>query len=202
VAGVALGELAKLGRDKLTLVIDAPIEAFGLWAEQLVAESTGKQGRGILPIADEPLAAADAYGPDRVFVHVRNADAPDAGHEAAIEALAGAGHPTVTVNAHGAGDLGRLFFYSEFATAVVGWVLQINRSTSPTSRRPRTHRARAHRRRTCRRRWSARRAARRPGAAALRRDHGYLPYDAATEQAVHDLRAALIERYGVATTWG
>src|SRR3712207_9516851 len=70
--GAALGELALRGRDKLTFVVDAPISSFGLWAEQLVAESTGKQGRGILPIADEPLADPSAYGTDRVFVHLRD----------------------------------------------------------------------------------------------------------------------------------
>src|ERR1700742_515518 len=75
--GVILGELALQGRDKLTFVVDAPLEAYGIWAEQLVAESTGKQGTGILPIADEPLLDPAAYGHDRVFVHLRDADAPD-----------------------------------------------------------------------------------------------------------------------------
>jgi glucose-6-phosphate isomerase len=129
--GAALGTLAGMGRDKLAFVIDEPIGAFGLWAEQLIAESTGKHGKGVLPIADEPLLEPEAYGPDRVFVHVRNADAPDSDHEAAVKALAQAGHPTITVNAHGAGDLGRLFFFSEFATAVAGWALEINPFDQP-----------------------------------------------------------------------
>ena len=81
--GLALGELARAGRDKLTFVVDDPIASFGVWVEQLVAESTGKEGRGILPVADEPLLAADAYGPDRVFLHLRNTDAPDARHDRA-----------------------------------------------------------------------------------------------------------------------
>ena len=68
--GVALGELAKAGRDKLTFVADDPLSSYGVWAEQLVAESTGKHGRGILPIADEPLLGPEAYGDDRVFLHV------------------------------------------------------------------------------------------------------------------------------------
>ena len=89
--GAALGELARRGRDKLTFVVDAPLSSFGLWAEQLVAESTGKQKRGILPIADEPLADPSHYGPDRVFVHLRDADAPDPRHEEAMRALAKAG---------------------------------------------------------------------------------------------------------------
>ncbi len=74
--GVALGELARRGRDKLTFVIDEPIGSFGLWAEQLVAESTGKQGRGILPVADEPLADPGAYGDDRVFLHLADEQPP------------------------------------------------------------------------------------------------------------------------------
>ena len=77
--GAALGELARQGRDKLTFVVSPPIESFGLWVEQLVAESTGKQGRGILPVADEPLGdSAEAYGDDRVFAYLRNTEEPDA----------------------------------------------------------------------------------------------------------------------------
>jgi transaldolase/glucose-6-phosphate isomerase len=129
--GLALGELARAGRDKLTFVVDDPIASFGVWVEQLVAESTGKQGRGILPVADEPVLDASAYGPDRVFLHLRNTDAPDAGHDADMDALAKAGQPTITVQARGPEDLGRVFFLSEFATAVVGWVLEINPFDQP-----------------------------------------------------------------------
>jgi len=82
--GIALGELARNGRDKLTFVVDGPLTAFGLWAEQLVAESTGKLGRGILPIADEPLVDPGAYGPDRVFVHIASGDSANAAHIQAV----------------------------------------------------------------------------------------------------------------------
>src|SRR5205807_10411913 len=75
--GATLGELARQGRDKLTFLVSPPIESFGLWAEQLVAESTGKHGRGILPVADEPLGDPGVYGNDRVFAYLRNADEPD-----------------------------------------------------------------------------------------------------------------------------
>src|SRR3954452_555603 len=126
--GIALGELARNGRDKLTFVVDGPLTACGLWPEQLVAESTGKLGRGILPIADEPLVDAGAYGPDRVFVHIASGDSANAAH---IEALRKAGHPTITVHAEGPTDLGRIFFFSESATAVVGWVLEINPFDQP-----------------------------------------------------------------------
>jgi hypothetical protein len=129
--GCALGELALAGRDKLTFVIDEPIASFGLWVEQLVAESTGKQGKGTLPVADEPLGDPGVYGDDRVFVHLRNADEPDADHETTITALAKAGHPVLTLRSDGAADLGRLFFFAEFATAVAGWVLGINPFDQP-----------------------------------------------------------------------
>jgi hypothetical protein len=129
--GVALGQLALLGRDKATFVVTEPISSFGLWVEQLIAESTGKQGKGILPVADEPLGAPDAYGDDRVFVYLRDPANPDAELDAGMEALARAGHPTVTLAVHGAADLGRIFFFAEFAVAVAGWVLGINPFDQP-----------------------------------------------------------------------
>jgi transaldolase / glucose-6-phosphate isomerase len=129
--GLLVGELALHGRDKLTFVVDEPIGSFGLWAEQLVAESTGKQGKGILPVAGEPLGSPDAYGDDRVFLHIRNEESPDAERDAAMEALSEAGQPTVTVAVREAADLGSLFFFAEFATAVAGWVLGINPFDQP-----------------------------------------------------------------------
>jgi transaldolase/glucose-6-phosphate isomerase len=130
--GAAIGELARAGRDKLTFLVAEPIESFGLWAEQLVAESTGKHGRGILPVADEPVGEPDVYGADRVFAYLRNADAPNEQLDAAVEKLAGAGHPTLTMATHdGPIDLGRVFFLSEFAIAVAGWALEINPFDQP-----------------------------------------------------------------------
>ncbi len=129
--GVVMGELALQGRDKLTFVVSPPIESFGLWGEQLVAESTGKHGKGILPVADEPLGAADAYGDDRVFVYLRNPDDPEETLDQRVEELGRAGHPTITLEVHGAADLGRVFFFAEFATAVAGWVLGINPFDQP-----------------------------------------------------------------------
>jgi transaldolase/glucose-6-phosphate isomerase len=130
--GATIGELATQGRDKLTLIVSKPIESFGLWAEQLVAESTGKQGRGILPVADEPLPdSAKVYGDDRVFVYLRNGDEPDEHLDALVDELGSAGHPTVTLATDGAVDLGRVFFISEFAVAVAGWALKINPFDQP-----------------------------------------------------------------------
>jgi transaldolase/glucose-6-phosphate isomerase len=129
--GLTLGELALQGRDKLTFVVDPPLQSFGLWVEQLIAESTGKLGKGIVPVADEALGAPDAYGKDRTFVHLRNEEDPDAANEQAVRALADADHPVITVEAHGPSDLGRVFFFAEFATAVAGWVLGINPFDQP-----------------------------------------------------------------------
>ena len=128
--GIALGELALRGRDKLTFIVDEPIASFGLWAEQLVAESTGKQGKGILPVADEPVGEVGGdgvYGDDRVFVHLCNGDDNDD----AVAALRDAGQPVITLSVGGPEDLGRIFFFAEFATAVAGWVLGINPFDQP-----------------------------------------------------------------------
>jgi transaldolase / glucose-6-phosphate isomerase len=129
--GVITGELARQGRDKLTFVVSEPISSFGLWVEQLIAESTGKEGRGILPVADEPLGEPADYGDDRVFAYLRRSEDPDADLDAKVKALADAGQPTVTLAVHGAADLGRVFFFAEFATAVTGWALEINPFDQP-----------------------------------------------------------------------
>ncbi|MGC9220674.1 MAG: bifunctional transaldolase/phosoglucose isomerase [Solirubrobacteraceae bacterium] len=129
--GATVGEFALQGRDKLTFIVSEPIDSFGLWVEQLIAESTGKHGRGILPVAGEPLGAPEVYGDDRVFVYLRNADNPNAELDEAVTRLADAGSPTITVPTHDSTDLGRLFFIAEFAVAVAGWALKINPFDQP-----------------------------------------------------------------------
>jgi transaldolase / glucose-6-phosphate isomerase len=129
--GAALSALARAGRDKLTFVIDESLPGLGLWLEQLVAESTGKQGTGILPVAEEPLGEPSEYGEDRVFVYLSDLDAPDPALRARVDALAGAGHPLLLVPTHGARDLGRVFMLWEIAVAVAGWGLQINPFDQP-----------------------------------------------------------------------
>ncbi|HZI90642.1 MAG TPA: bifunctional transaldolase/phosoglucose isomerase [Thermoleophilaceae bacterium] len=129
--GLAIGELARQGRDKLTFVVSDPVSSFGLWAEQLIAESTGKEGTGILPVAGEPLGDPESYGDDRVFAYLKNEQDPDEDHEAATGALRAAGQPVLVVPVKGPEDLGRIFFFAEFATAVAGWVLGINAFDQP-----------------------------------------------------------------------
>jgi glucose-6-phosphate isomerase len=132
--GSALGALARAGRDKLTLVIEPRIATLGAWIEQLVAESTGKHGMGIVPIGGESLGAPAVYGPDRVFVRISSgADAPwQTTTDAALEILAAAGHPVIKLAVGaGPGALGAEFFRWEFATAVAGAVLGINPFDEP-----------------------------------------------------------------------
>jgi glucose-6-phosphate isomerase len=129
--GGVLGELALAGRDKLTFLIDPPLESFGLWVEQLIAESTGKQGRGILPVADEPLGAPEAYGVDRVFLHLHGHGERTAPIDQAVARLVDAGQPVISLSTHGAADLGRIMLLLEFATAVAGWTLGINPFDQP-----------------------------------------------------------------------
>jgi transaldolase/glucose-6-phosphate isomerase len=127
--GAILGELTKAGRDKVTFVISPAIASFGDWVEQLIAESTGKEGRGILPVVGEPLGPPGVYGCDRLFVHIRLDS--DGIHDAALAALQTAGHPVVRLNLHDPYDLGGQFFLWEMATAVASYLLGINPFDQP-----------------------------------------------------------------------
>ncbi len=129
--GAILGELAKAGRDKVTLVTSPGIASFGNWVEQLIAESTGKEGVGILPVVGEPLGPPDVYGDDRLFVYLRLAEATTPEIEAEVQALEGAGHPVVTIHLRDLYDLGGQFFLWEMATAVAGYRLGINPFDQP-----------------------------------------------------------------------
>jgi hypothetical protein len=128
--GAIIGECAKAGRDKLTIVADPKVESFGLWVEQLIAESTGKEGQGVVPVAGEPLAAPSHYGDDRLFVSIA-VGRPDSEVESKLKALEAAGHPVVYRTLNDAYDLGEEFFLWEIATAVAGWRLGINPFDQP-----------------------------------------------------------------------
>jgi hypothetical protein len=129
--GAALSALAQAGRDKLTFLIGDSLPGLGLWLEQLFAESTGKHGTGILPVADEPLGRADEYGEDRVFAHLPDLERPDPQLEVTARELADAGHPLITIPTRGPGDLGRVFMLAELTVAVAGWGLSINPFDQP-----------------------------------------------------------------------
>ena len=129
--GAAMGELALRGRDKLTLVFEPPLAPLGVWVEQLVAESTGKEGTGILPVDLEELGPAGAYGDDRVFAAVRLAGAADPGIASALEALRDAGHPVLEHEIADVRDLGGEFLRWEIAVAAAGHVLGIDAFDQP-----------------------------------------------------------------------
>jgi transaldolase / glucose-6-phosphate isomerase len=126
--GAAMGRLASRGRNKLTLVMSPAVASFGYWLEQLLAESTGKEGRGIVPLEGEPLGAPEAYGPDRLFVYTRMASDPD---NADIAALEKAGQPVITLTLRDALDLGGEMLRWELATAVAGALLGIDPFNQP-----------------------------------------------------------------------
>jgi RpiB/LacA/LacB family sugar-phosphate isomerase len=129
--GAFMGGLAKQGKDKLTLVASPEIASAGAWIEQLVAESTGKQGRGVLPVDLEPLGAPQAYGDDRAFVLVHLEGGRPAAAEADIQALRAAGHPLLELRLPDRYALGAEFFRWELATAVAGASLQVNPFDEP-----------------------------------------------------------------------
>jgi transaldolase/glucose-6-phosphate isomerase len=129
--GAILGALAKAGRDKVTFVLSPGIESFGTWVEQLIAESTGKEGKGILPVESEPLGEPAAYGSDRLFVYLRLDGALDGDLDGKVEALEKAGHPVVRLRLHDPYDLGGEFFRWELATAIAGALLAINPFDEP-----------------------------------------------------------------------
>ena len=130
VLGAALGELAKRGRDKLTLVLGHEVGAIASWVEQLVAESTGKSGKGIVPVADEPLAAPDLYGRDRVFVAF-SVEPLSATTEAALDALAAAGHPVLRWRLRDLASIGEEFLRWEIATATASAILEVDPFDEP-----------------------------------------------------------------------
>ena len=128
--GLALGELARAGRDKLTFVADPALASFGAWAEQLIAESTGKRGVGIVPVDREPLGEAVSYGPDRAFVALAMAGLPDPSG-GLLDALAAAGHPVIRLTIEDPMDLGGEFVRWEVATAIAGVILGIDPFDQP-----------------------------------------------------------------------
>ncbi len=125
--GTILGTLAQAGRDKVTLITSEPIASFGDWVEQLIAESTGKNGKGILPVVGEPVLDPSGYGADRLFVYLRL----DNTHDTAVTQLKQAGQPVVRFDLHDLYDLGAQFFIWELATAVAGHVIGIQPFDQP-----------------------------------------------------------------------
>lgn len=216
--GAALGEAWLAGRDKLTLFTSASLAALPWWIEQLVAESTGKCGKGIVPIVGEPLLGADSYGADRFFVHISSKGGEDPDIERLLGELAARGHPAAHIVLDSRNDLGAEMLVWEIATSAACAVLGVNPFDQPdveTSKRL-AREAMA----------GSDGAEGRPSAAALRTDEAdavkgliadilarakpgsyialqaYLPRDQETTQTLEGLRLGLIRRTGLPTTIG
>jgi transaldolase/glucose-6-phosphate isomerase len=129
--GAALGAHARAGRNKVTFSIETPIASFGMWVEQLLAESTGKDGRGLLPVVDEPLGLPEVYGDDRVFVDLRLSGVQDQARLDRLVALEQAGHPVIRIDLGDRYDLGAEFVRWEVATATAGAILGVNPFDEP-----------------------------------------------------------------------
>ncbi len=210
--GVAMGELARHGKDKITFAISPALAGLGDWIEQLIAESTGKEGRGILPVVDEPLAAPQTYGVDRFFVCIDLDGAPADGAEA-LAALEAAGHPVARLRVPEKADLGAQFFLWELATAVAGHCLEINPFDQPNVEAAKKLARRMMQ--TYQEQGALPPAEATPASAAALRAfmaasgpgdyvslQAYLPPTPETGAALQALRLALRARYGLATTVG
>ncbi|HEX3231505.1 MAG TPA: bifunctional transaldolase/phosoglucose isomerase [Pyrinomonadaceae bacterium] len=131
ILGAVLGTAHKQGRDKLTVVASPEIHDLGAWLEQLIAESTGKNGHGMIPVDRETTGRLEVYGDDRVFVYLRSETAADAAQDTAIAELEATGHPVISISVANVYNLGQEFFRWEIATAVAGSIIGINPFDQP-----------------------------------------------------------------------
>jgi phosphoglucose isomerase-like protein len=202
--GAALGGLGRAGRDKVTIVAEGRFASFGLWAEQLLAESTGKQGKGLVPVAGEELGDPDAYGSDRVFVHLRS----DGSNDAAMHRLAEAGHPVLTREISDPHELANEFLQWEVATAAAGMLLGIDPFDQPNVAESKANTDRVLRE------WEGSGALPDPGADSIDDVLGaiapggyvaimaYVDPTVPNEDRFRAVRTAIRDRYQVATTFG
>lgn len=129
--GTVMGEAWKAGRDKVTVLTSPDLDSYGIWAEQLIAESTGKEGKGLVPVAGEPVGRPSAYGRDRLFVYLALDGGGELKQEHDIQKLEAAGHPVVRLRLSSKDDLGAEFFRWEFATAIAGQIMGIDPFDEP-----------------------------------------------------------------------
>ncbi|TAK33887.1 MAG: glucose-6-phosphate isomerase [Chloroflexota bacterium] len=207
--GAAMGAFALSGRSKLTLIASSSIGSFGLWVEQLIAESTGKEGKGIIPIADEPLMDPQFYGDDRVFVYLRLEGDDNTSPDAAVEGIAESGQPVVRLDLPDRLDLGAEFFRWELATAVAGAVLGIQPFDQPNVQQSKDVTSAVLREYQQSGRFPEIAAPSSPRDLLLQSQAGdylaimaYLRPTPEVEAALTELRRAVMERFRVATTLG
>ena len=207
--GANMSTLALQGRDKLILVTSPSIGSFGLWVEQLIAESTGKEGKGIIPVAGEPLVDPASYGDDRLFVYLRLEDDDNADTDAAIVAIESSGQPVVRLELGNLYDLGAEFFRWEFATAVAGAVLGIHPFDQPNVQQAKDETVQGLQEHSASGRLPQVEAASSLAnllSAAGTGDYlaimAYVHQTPETDQALEDLRRRVTERHHIATTLG
>ncbi len=207
--GAVMGTLASRGVDKLTIVTSPAIGSFGLWVEQLLAESTGKEGRGIIPVAREPLMDPESYGDDRLFVYLRLDGDDNAATDNAVERVKSSGHPLVTVALRDPYDLAAEFYRWEFATSVAGRVLGIHPFDQPDVQGAKDATDRVLEEYRGSRRIpevDARIPLKEMLSSARAGDYlailAYLVQTPAVDEAVQHLRLKVMEQYHIATTFG
>lgn len=205
--GVVLAEAALAGRNKATILAPPAIASFGLWAEQLVAESTGKQGQGVIPIADEPRAAPAAYSADRVFISLQFVEDEDASLAEYLTALERAGHPVVRLTLRDRYAVGAEFFRWEFATAIAAAVLRVNAFDQPNVAESKQDTAAVLERRTLSSPPAVSRADLDRFLARIETGHylallAYLPPTNDNDRRLATIRARLRDRVGAAVTVG
>ena len=207
--GASMGTLAMRGRDKLTLVTSPSISGFGLWVEQLVAESTGKKGRGIVPIVGEPLVPPSHYGRDRLFAYLRLEGDDNGDTDSRMKGIEAAGHPVIRLDLRDRYDLAAEFFRWEFATAVAGSIIGIHPFDQPNVQQAKdlTDEVLREYQASGDLRWEKATdsledllTGSRPGdyLAIL----AYVRQTPETDRALYELRRKVVERYGIATTVG
>ncbi len=207
--GAYLGQLAIEGQDKLTLITSPALASFGLWVEQLIAESTGKEGKGIVPVTGEPLVAPEHYGSDRIFVYERLDGDDNTALDLAVRGLQAEGYPVAVHRLRDRYDLGGEFYCWEFATAVAGAFLRINPFNQPDVQRTKrvTERLLSEYEKTGRpprveSQGSLEELLERAGAGKYFNIMAYLRQTPETDAVFADFRQKLVEEHGIATTLG
>ena len=210
--GATMASLAQAGRNKITLIASPQITTFGLWAEQLLAESTGKEGTGLIPVANEPIVSPTAYGTDRLFVYLRLKGDQNRQLDRQIAGLARQGHPILTLTLQDRYDLAGEFFRWEVATAVAGHLLGIHPFDQPNVQESKDNTARVLETIQSTGRLPKQTTATAAQAAAQLKRHGrpgayvailaYTTPSSKMEQAIRSLRRALVSHHHVTTTAG
>jgi glucose-6-phosphate isomerase/transaldolase/glucose-6-phosphate isomerase len=210
--GATMAALAQAGRNKITLIPSPQITTFGLWAEQLLAESTGKEGTGLIPVANEPIVSPTAYGTDRLFVYLRLKGDQNRQLDRQIAGLARQGHPILTLTLQDRYDLAGEFFRWEVATAMAGHLLGIHPFDQPNVQESKDNTARVLETIQSTGRLPKQTTATAVQAAAQLKRHSrpgayvavlaYTTPSSKMEQAIRSLRRALVSHHHVTTTAG